>query len=345
MAGARGYQNYRGRTPLWKKLLAVVLVLVILAAAVFLFLQKYLVYDDRGQVRLDLPWQQEETTPPSSGASSDEQGGETDLVIPEPERTQGRAVLLSGDSSGWAQQVTQAKAQGANAFAVTVKDSEGSLHYLSQTGQSVDTLSNDAQASDGAIRSLLTEEDVYAVARVSCFRDSLQARSAVEEMGLKNTGGYIFYDGNNENWLDPAKEAARTYLCEIIQECADLGFDEILLTDVGYPTVGKLNKVDDGGADRTATLATFLKEAAAAVPEGVKLSVELPAETISGTDTETQGLTLTAAAEYADAVYAAVSPEEAAALTETVKTAGCAFVPELTASDDRTGLEEWLLLS
>ena len=217
MAGARGYQNYRGRTPLWKKLLAVVLVLVILAAAVFLFLQKYLVYDDRGQVRLDLPWQQEETTPPSSGASSDEKGGETDLVIQEPERTQVRAVLLSGDSSGWAQQVTQAKAQGANAFAVTVKDSDGSLHYLSQTGQSVDTLSNDAQASDGAIRSLLTEEDVYAVARVSCFRDSLQARSAVEEMGLKNTGGYIFYDGNNENWLDPAKEAARTYLCEIIR--------------------------------------------------------------------------------------------------------------------------------
>ena len=28
MAGARGYQNYRGRTPLWKKLLAVVLVLI-----------------------------------------------------------------------------------------------------------------------------------------------------------------------------------------------------------------------------------------------------------------------------------------------------------------------------
>ncbi len=345
MAGARGYQNYRGRTPLWKKLLAAVLVLVILAAAVFLFLQKYLVYDDTGKVRLDLPWQQEQTTPPSDGASSDEEGGGTDLVIQEPERTQVRAVLLSGDSSGWAQQVTQAKAQGANAFAVTVKDSDGSLHYLSQAGQSADTLSSDAQASDEAIRSLLAEEDVYAVARVSCFRDSLRARNAVEEMGLKNTGGYIFYDGNNENWLDPAKEAARTYLCEIIQECADLGFDEILLTDVGYPTVGKLNKVDDGGADRSAMLKAFLEEAAAAVPEGVKLSVELPAETISGAEPADGGLTLTAAAEYADAVYAAVSPEEAAALTETVESAGCAFVPELTASDSRQGLEEWLVLS
>ena len=31
-------------------------------------------------------------------------------------------------------------------------------------------------------------------------------------MGLKNTGGYIFYDGNNLNWLDPSKPAARQYL-------------------------------------------------------------------------------------------------------------------------------------
>ena len=31
MAGARGYQNYRGRTPLWKKLLAAVLVLYALS--------------------------------------------------------------------------------------------------------------------------------------------------------------------------------------------------------------------------------------------------------------------------------------------------------------------------
>ena len=55
MAGARGYQNYRGRTPLWKKLLAAVLVLVILAAAVFLFLQKYYIWTFKLQIIVKLP--------------------------------------------------------------------------------------------------------------------------------------------------------------------------------------------------------------------------------------------------------------------------------------------------
>ncbi len=41
---------------------------------------------------------------------------------------------------------------------------------------------------------------------MSCFLDPIAAaRADVEGMGLKNTGGYIFYDGNNGNWLDPSK--------------------------------------------------------------------------------------------------------------------------------------------
>ena len=41
-------------------------------------------------------------------------------------------------------------------------------------------------------------------------------------MGLKNTGGYIFYDGNNSQGLDPAKPAAREYLCGLAKEAAEL---------------------------------------------------------------------------------------------------------------------------
>ena len=344
MGGTKGYRSYRGRTSKGKIALAVLLVLIILAAVGFLWLQEYIVYDRDGSFHLELPWKTE--TPPAEEEVPPE---DVEITIQEPEKPKALAAFSASAApltqAGWKDAWLGASVMSApayNAAAVTLKDSTGHI-YFAATGAAAGTVST-AEDTAAALAEV-TESSYHSIARMSCFLDPIAARADVEGMGLKNTGGYIFYDGNNENWLDPAKEAARTYLCEIIQECADLGFDEILLTDVGYPTVGKLNKVDDGGADRAATLVTFLKEAAAAVPEGVKLSVELPAETISGTDTETQGLTLTAAAEYADAVYAAVSPEEAAALTETVKTAGCAFVPELTASDDRMGLEEWLLLS
>lgn len=95
----------------------------------------------------------------------------------------------------------------------------------------------------------------------------MAARADVEGMGLKNTGGYIFYDGNNGNWLDPSKPAARQYLCTLAAELAQQGFDEILLTDVGYPTVGKLDKIDYNGADRAASIRLFLEELRSALGE------------------------------------------------------------------------------
>ena len=94
----------------------------------------------------------------------------------------------------------------------------------------------------------------HTIARLSCFHDPKAANRDVEGMGLKNTGGYIFYDGNNSQWLDPAKSAAREYLCKLAKEAAELGFDEILLTDVSYPIVGKLDKIAGGEGERSAHL-------------------------------------------------------------------------------------------
>ena len=56
MATPKGYSSYRGRTPGWKVLVAILLGLVILVAAGFLLLQEHLVYDDSGLPRLELPW-------------------------------------------------------------------------------------------------------------------------------------------------------------------------------------------------------------------------------------------------------------------------------------------------
>ena len=48
MGGTKGYRSYRGRTSKGKIALAVLLVLIILAAVGFLWLQEYIVYDRDG---------------------------------------------------------------------------------------------------------------------------------------------------------------------------------------------------------------------------------------------------------------------------------------------------------
>lgn len=340
---SKGYNSYRGRTPLWKKLLVVVLILVILAAGTFLFLQKYLVYDDSGQMRLELPWSHEE--PPSDSVDpSEDEPDDADLIIQEPETPVVRGILLPGGSVGWQTAVDGLKAAGETAFAVTVKEPGGRLHYLSQAAGA--SAADDAAEADGVLRQLLNG-GTYAIARISCFRDGLRANADMEGMGLKNTGGYIFYDGNNENWLDPGKEAARRYLCDIAAECAAMGFDEILLTDFTYPTVGKLNKIDYGAAEQTANLQAFLQEMAKVLPENVKLSVELPARLITEGADMAAGLNLAEITEQVDAVYAVTTETGAAALAEQLSAVSedVLFIPELAAAPAGGILKSWLVLS
>lgn len=165
-----------------------------------------------------------------------------------------------------------------------MKASDGTLEYPFETSVSGRKLSDRAAAVQEALPRLLDGER-YSIARLSCLRDGGVARENLESMGLKNTGGYVFYDGNNENWLDPSKEAVKTYLSDLAVECADLGFDEILLTDLSYPTVGKLDKIDygfaDGFADQTAYHAEQIADLLRAIQEAlagrdVKLSLEVP---------------------------------------------------------------------
>ena len=125
----------------------------------------------------------------------------------------------------------------------------------------------------------MTASDTYTIARLSCLLDPIAAKADVEGMGLKNTGGYIFYDGNNLNWLDPSKPAARQYLCGLAKELAETGFDEILLDNWAFPTDGELGwiKADanypaDG---RTAALEVFLEEVRAGLAEFPEVKVSL----------------------------------------------------------------------
>mgnify|MGYP004714541415 CR=1 FL=1 len=68
MGGTKGYRSYRGRTSKGKIALAVLLVLIILAAVGFLWLQEYIVYDRDGSFHLELPWKTE-TAPRGRGSA------------------------------------------------------------------------------------------------------------------------------------------------------------------------------------------------------------------------------------------------------------------------------------
>ena len=332
MAGY-GYRNYRGRSPKWKILLAVVLVLVIAVSATVLGLQRFVVYDETGTPHFLLPQSSESTqaehenTPPA------------DLVIQEEEEPPAAEATVIRLTPGVVDTAEEADAALAaiggecTGAAITVKDESGKVFFPSQ--KSPWAVNTDAVRE--AVSAVLDGTE-YTAARIVCFADPKAANSDVEGLGLKNTGGYIFYDGNNRQWLDPAKADARAYLCGLAAECAQLGFDEIILSHVGYPTEGKLDKIAYGETPTDENLDLFLREMAETLkPLGVTLTVEMTAEGILG-GTEAGGLTLKTAAKHAGRICAMAEGGEVAVLAREVESVDAEFVPMLThCPEDYTG--------
>ena len=331
MGGTKGYRSYRGRGSKGKAALAAVLVLVIVAALGFLWVQEYIVYDADGGAHLELPWQTEEAPP----AQEEDPQENVEVIVQEPERpTELAAFSVVGTpltQSAWQETwmgATVMSAPAYNAAAVTLKDSTGHI-YFAATGAAAGTVSTVEDTA--AALAEVTESDFHTIARMSCFLDPIAARADVENVGLKNTGGYIYYDGNDLNWLDPNKPAARQYLCGLAQQIADLGFDEILLTDVGYPTTGPLDKIDYGGADRAESIRTFLEELRSALADyGVDISIQLPAEVLTSGADDDAGLVLSEIAPLVDRVYAVTTADQIPVLTDAVTAAHDGTGPHLS---------------
>ena len=324
MAPTRGYHSYRGRGSKGKIVLAVLLVLVILAALCVIAMQRYVVYDEDGRPHLELPsWGSEESKneeePPQE---------ELDLTIQEPERPKEIYALSTAQTplteEDWQaeKQSLSAASTAFNAVAVTMKDASGHVYYDSAAAGAVSQTIVKTDATTAAAIADLNETYDYTIARLSCFLDPIASKADVEGLGLKNTGGYIFYDGNNLNWLDPGKAAARAYLCSLAKELAELGFDEILLTDVSYPTEGKLDKINYGETMKAENLETFLDEMRAALAEyDVTLSLELPASVVTEGSDNIAGLLLADVAPRVDRIYVETEADQAASLCEAVKQA------------------------
>ena len=350
MVGAKGYSSYRGRGSKWKILMAVILVLVIAAAASVIYMQQYIVYSADGRRQIVLPWEtegEEEPAPPEDLSEAP-----LDVVVQEPE-DQGPKETVAFSlpaqpmrQSAWGEFSTLVFGGGSgtyNAVAIRLKTANGTIYFDSANAVSgavdiVNEPGDDPEETALALGLFTAREGLHTIASVACLQDFKAANADVEGRGLKNTGGYIFYDGNNSLWLDPAKPGAREYVCALAKEIAELGFDELLLTDFSYPTVGKINKINyNTDVPLANNLDLLLGDLNTALePYDILLSVEVPEAVIAEGPDTVAGLDLNRLAGRVDRIYAATTPEKVETLSNLVSQAAGAdgkteFVPELAA--------------
>ena len=297
MSMTKGYHNYRGRSRRQKRLLAVVLVLVILAALAFLVIQNYIVYDDQGHARVELPFAKKEPapdpeTPPVTGEDVNIDyidNGYAPVLQPLQARLLPSAVLRQDPQETLA-------AFNEEAFAITVKRNNGAITY-----DTAMELPAEVEAErENSLENLqaLLADDRYAIARMSVFCDSYFVR-AYPDAALHWEGGDFWYDADAMAWLDPSHPQTLVYVTQLCQEYASLGFDEIMLDYFSYPTTGETGFI--GGladTDREEVLTDFVKSLRANLPKDIKLSILLRSDL-----TEESGLSAQMLAQRFDRVY------------------------------------------
>lgn len=362
----KGYHSYRGRQGSHRRWpLAFVLVLILAAACAFLFLQQYITYSDDGSFHLDLPildrlGLNEEPAPPVEQEEQDynlvieePQNNEPEPEIPaeEPEPapapyTPRRLLGFSAFPESEAALTDALENMGADGFVFTAKADKGGINFTS-TAVSSDYFSSSVTSSE-LLSDLCMLEGIYTVAKINCFHDTKYAFANMEAAGVCQKNGYIWYDSGLNHWLDPEKEAARDYVISLALECAQLGFDELLLEDMCYPSIGKLHKIDysKNTMEKADALVLFLEELRRELePYGVRISLLLTEAELTGTadNTGKTGVEAAKLLSLVDAVYA-VTEDTAAAETAVSQLIGSETIPTIIPIvPDETATGGWYL--
>lgn len=361
MKTSYGYDTYRGRSKLQTVLTVLILILVIvllLSVCAFFFLQKYMVYTDDGQARLELPFLQQESPPPSAPVES----APLVIVTAEPDSSPSPSptpvtvqipqvfpvsLFRAAVTEGNAQQLTTAG--GGNAALLNLKANDGSLGYVSALPQAISFQSSESDPDLNRKLQAIASSELYTIARISCFKDNL-APKADASLAIKTNSGYNWRDGEDVRWMNPSVEAVRDYLVGICGELAPMGFDELLLDNACWPTTGHLDYIKVGPDYDPDHLNEALESFCQAIQtalegQDILLSMAVNAEALTG-ENSLSGQTAALLGEYADRVYV-LGAETRGACDEALAAVGLSgnavvyvdpFLPDLST----TGKAVWM---
>ncbi len=165
-----------------------------------------------------------------------------------------------------------AKTSGANTLILEVKAEDGTLSYSTKTSIGVSTgLAGDSAMLSESIKK--ARESGYRVALyMSCFKDNEAARKN-QIYSVRTANKIIWLDGENMRWLSPYSEDACEYLAETVRELASFVPDEIILSNISFPTFGKTEIIEyeDSGISKEEKLSEVIADLKAAAGD-VKLS-------------------------------------------------------------------------
>ena len=346
--GTRGYSGYRGRRPSAKKWVSIVLAVIIVAAAVFLLAQRYMVYDKDGTYHFEPPWSHRDSDGSSKPGLRLRQRQDLEIVIETPTPAQVAEKELHAQEldvsvlAGGMARAIEALPGNINGVAIRLKNADGDLLYPSALPAAIEAKAVAGSSIARGELEELTSSDYYAIARLSTLHDSRfsfahMTDAAVQQLKYKD---YIWYAPDSTFYLAPEKDLTREYLSDIAAEVAALGFDELLLDDFAYPTVGRQEniKTDERGMTKQEALTLLAGNLREAVSDfGAKLSLVMDEATVLAGGNATSGQDLASLANVFDRIYVPTTEEGIPALREALAPYSAELVPILAMPPETEG--------
>jgi hypothetical protein len=108
---------------------------------------------------------------------------------------------------------------------------------------------------------LLKSKDIYTIARLSTFKDDLQATNN-PDYAIKTKDGEIWRNFDGIAWVDPYDKRSHIYTIEIAKDVAKVGFDEINFDFIRFPARrGLVFSKENTEKNRTKAIEDFLSQA------------------------------------------------------------------------------------
>ncbi|WP_070119758.1 putative glycoside hydrolase [Bacillus marinisedimentorum] len=147
-----------------------------------------------------------------------------------------RGVYVTGHSAGgekFGRLVKLIESTDLNAMVIDIKDDTGNLTYKPEKGSEFEGIGQNYIKDPKKMLKTLEEKQIYPIARIVVFKDSVLAAKKPELSFTQN--GQIWKNGRGEAFVSPFQKEVWDYNVAIAEEAAKMGFQEIQFDYVRFP--------------------------------------------------------------------------------------------------------------
>ena len=152
-------------------------------------------------------------------------------------------VGAMADEQRWNDLLDLVERTELNSMVVDIKDSTGLVFYDTEVEMAHEIDAVRPQYDIQQILNDLQERDIYAIARQVIFEDPLLAE-AREDLAIRDSEGGLWRTFNDIAWVSAYEEEVWEYNIELMMEAVELGFDEIQLDYMRFPSDGPLDRAE-----------------------------------------------------------------------------------------------------